>query len=47
MKCCKSKSKYEIVYDCGDHDQTIHVCEKHYALHAVFRRNIKNLKELK
>ena len=44
-KCCKNKSKYNIIYKVGGESKTWLVCDMHYALEP-FQQSIKSIKEV-
>ena len=46
-RCCKRSAKYQIVYDCGQEDQELILCDYHYNLDPAFQRNIKKIEEVK
>ncbi len=45
-KCCKGKPKYEVTYDCGDKEQTLIFCERHYNSDPIFQKHITKIEEL-
>ena len=44
-KCCKNKSKYNIIYKVGEESKAWLVCDVHYAL-VPFQQSIKSIKEV-
>ena len=47
VRCCRRPATKQIIYDSGDKDQELILCDYHFNLDPAFQRNIKKLTELK